>query len=142
MDLLEGLSEEDWDAPTVCPGWSVKDIALHLLGVEIGNLSTRRDGWHTPGPDDPTRLGSWVADFNESWVSSTRRMSTRLLSHLLGETAAEMEQYFATVDLSDVTAVVSWASADPVPMWLDVAREYTERWVHQQQIRDAIGRPP
>jgi hypothetical protein len=26
-------------------------------------------------------------------------------------------------------------------VWLDVAREYTERWVHQQQIRDALGRP-
>ena len=26
-------------------------------------------------------------------------------------------------------------------MWLDVAREYTEFWVHQQQVRDAVGRP-
>lgn len=26
-------------------------------------------------------------------------------------------------------------------MWLDAAREYTEFWVHQQQIRDATGRP-
>ena len=27
-------------------------------------------------------------------------------------------------------------------MWFDVARELTERWHHQQQIRDAVGRPP
>ena len=26
-------------------------------------------------------------------------------------------------------------------MWLHIAREYTERWHHQQQIREAIGRP-
>lgn len=26
-------------------------------------------------------------------------------------------------------------------MWLDVAREYTERWLHQQHIRDAVNRP-
>lgn len=26
-------------------------------------------------------------------------------------------------------------------MWLDVAREYMERYVHQQQIREATGRP-
>jgi hypothetical protein len=25
-------------------------------------------------------------------------------------------------------------------MWLDIARDYTERWVHDQQIRDAVGR--
>jgi hypothetical protein len=36
---------------------------------------------------------------------------------------------------------VWWAGPDPAPVWLDVAREYTERWVHQQQIRDATGRP-
>jgi hypothetical protein len=29
----------------------------------------------------------------------------------------------------------------PAPVWLDVAREYTEYWVHQQQVRDAVGRP-
>jgi hypothetical protein len=26
-------------------------------------------------------------------------------------------------------------------VWLDVAREYTERWVHQQQIWEATGHP-
>jgi hypothetical protein len=36
---------------------------------------------------------------------------------------------------------VSWAGSDPAPVWLDVAREYTERWLHQQHIRDAVARP-
>jgi hypothetical protein len=26
-------------------------------------------------------------------------------------------------------------------VWLDVAREYTEYWVHQQQVRDGVGIP-
>ena len=26
-------------------------------------------------------------------------------------------------------------------MWLDCARDFTEDWVHQQQIRDAVGIP-
>jgi hypothetical protein len=30
---------------------------------------------------------------------------------------------------------------EPTPVWLDLAREYTERWCHQQQIRDAVGQP-
>jgi hypothetical protein len=25
--------------------------------------------------------------------------------------------------------------------WLDIAREYTERWVHQQQICEAVNKP-
>ena len=32
VDLLSGLSAEDWNKPTACPRWSVKDIATHLLG--------------------------------------------------------------------------------------------------------------
>lgn len=35
---------------------------------------------------------------------------------------------------------VSWASDGPVPLWFDMARELTERWVHQMQIREAVGR--
>jgi hypothetical protein len=27
------------------------------------------------------------------------------------------------------------------PNWFDVGRDYTERWHHQQQIRDAVGAP-
>ena len=36
---------------------------------------------------------------------------------------------------------IDWAGPEPAPIWLHVAREYTERWVHQQHIRDAVGRP-
>jgi hypothetical protein len=27
-------------------------------------------------------------------------------------------------------------------LWFDIAREFTEHWHHQQQIRDATGQPP
>ena len=38
---------------------------------------------------------------------------------------------------------VKWATgSEPTPVWLDVAREYMERYVHQNQIRQATGRPP
>jgi hypothetical protein len=37
---------------------------------------------------------------------------------------------------------VSWAGPEPAPVWFDLAREFTERWHHQQQIRDATGQPP
>ena len=53
MTLLAGLSASEWRLPTACPGWSVHDIAAHLLGVEVGNVSARRDHWALgPGPDD------------------------------------------------------------------------------------------
>jgi hypothetical protein len=36
---------------------------------------------------------------------------------------------------------VSWAGETESENWMDVGRQYTERWHHQMQIRDATGRP-
>ena len=38
LELLEEPDFEEWDAPTACPGWSVKDVAAHLLGDDVGRL--------------------------------------------------------------------------------------------------------
>lgn len=45
------------------------------------------------------------------------------------------------IPTSDAPGIpVSWAGPDAAPTWLHVARKYTERWTHQQHIRDAVGR--
>ena len=31
--MLAGLAAEDWQAPTSCPGWTVRDMAGHTLGM-------------------------------------------------------------------------------------------------------------
>jgi hypothetical protein len=36
---------------------------------------------------------------------------------------------------------VAWAGEASSPVWFDIGREYTERWLHQQQIREAVGAP-
>ena len=32
IELLRSLDDEDWEKPTECEGWSVRDIAAHVLG--------------------------------------------------------------------------------------------------------------
>jgi len=32
LELFSEFDAEDWKKPTICPGWTVKDIGLHLLG--------------------------------------------------------------------------------------------------------------
>ncbi len=39
LDLLAGLTDDEWARPTACAGWSVKDVALHILGGDLGNLA-------------------------------------------------------------------------------------------------------
>ena len=45
LQPLAALTEEEWSRPTVCAGWSVKDVALHLLGDDVGRLSRKRDSF-------------------------------------------------------------------------------------------------
>jgi uncharacterized protein (TIGR03083 family) len=141
--LLSGLSAEEWKKPTACAGWLVKDVAAHLLGDEIGNLSRRRDEYSTIGRSikDWDELVAIINALNAQWVEAARRVSPRLLCDLLAFTGEQMCAYFQTLDPYTTGGPVSWAGSDPAPVWLDLAREYTERWLHQQHIRDAVGQP-
>ena len=60
--LLTSLTGGDWTQPTSCPGWSVHDVAAHLLGVELGNVSVRRDRWGL-GPGEGENLDTWLNRF-------------------------------------------------------------------------------
>jgi uncharacterized protein (TIGR03083 family) len=145
LDLLESLTPEEWGRPTVCPGWNVQDIAAHLLADDVGRLSRGRDGHSNPdfaaGLDISTLPGLIAAidRQNALWVEAMRRASPPVLIDLLRLTGEQMASYFATLDLEAMGGPVDWIGPEPAPVWLDLAREYTERWVHQQQIRDAVG---
>ncbi len=143
LGLLSDLPPGDWERPTPCPGWTVHDLAAHLLGDDISQLA-RRDGHR--GLSIQARGYSDLVDAlnraNQAWVDAARRISPRLLVDLLEVVGAQADEYLASLDPFETGPVVSWAGPDPAPMWLHVAREYTERWLHQQQIRDAVGRAP
>jgi uncharacterized protein (TIGR03083 family) len=143
-ELLAGLKPEDWEQPTVCNGWTVKDVALHLLAVDTSNISRKRDGFSLT-PKKPIRsnqdLLEFINDLNQSWISAGQRISTALLTDLLRFVGQQVTAYFYTIDPFALGEPVSWAGPEPAPLWLDLAREYTERWHHQQHIRDAVRKP-
>ncbi|HLX56421.1 MAG TPA: maleylpyruvate isomerase family mycothiol-dependent enzyme [Ktedonobacteraceae bacterium] len=146
LELFSELEAEDWEKPTICPGWTVKDIGLHLLGDDIGYLSGARDHFSNPflRSKDLQEWKSLVISINEAnelWVKATARISPKLLSDLLALTGKQFYEYMQSLDQMATGRVVSWAGPEPAPVWLDTAREYTERWLHQQQIRDAVKKP-
>jgi uncharacterized protein (TIGR03083 family) len=141
IELLGGLNRDEWSRPTACTGWDVRDVALHILGGDLSNTSRRRDGAAvaTWGPgEDP---GAFLARLNQEWVEATRRLSPRVIVELLRTSGAPLFTYFDSLDTAVLGERVSWAGPGPAPLWLDIAREYMERWIHQQHIRDAVGRP-
>ena len=146
LELFSKLEAQEWEQPTICSGWTVKDIGLHLLGDDIGYLSGARDHFSNPffQNKDLQRWKSLVNNINEAnelWVKATARISPKLLADLLDLTGKQFYEYVQSLDQMATGGVVNWAGPDPAPVWLDIAREYTERWVHQQQIRDAVKKP-
>jgi Mycothiol maleylpyruvate isomerase N-terminal domain len=140
LTLLVSLSDAQWAASTIAPAWAVKDIALHLLDVDLSWLARGRDHDETgfiPVPADHEEFVRALAQRNERWVDGTRSLSPRLITGLLRWSGEQLDAYLGTVDLAGPSSVY-WAGE--VPLWFDLAREFTERWVHYQQIREAA--PP
>jgi len=126
----------------VAGSWTVKDVASHLLGGELGILSRRRDGWAPGAPPGSYReLVALIDGLNRSWVEASQRLSPALLVDLIEHTGRQSCAWFASLDPEAPGDSVDWAAPGPAPVWMELAREYTERWHHQQQIREAVGRP-
>ena len=140
--LLRGLSPDEWNAPTVAGAWTVKDVAAHLLDTTLRRLSMHRDAYEPP-PRQVTSISALVNDLNGEGVSFARRLSPEMLADLHERYGAQLAGFFAGLDpFAEAKWGVSWAGEERSPMWFDVARELTEKWHHQQQIRDATGRAP
>jgi uncharacterized protein (TIGR03083 family) len=141
LATLASLSRAEWDAPTVCAGWSVKDIAAHLLADDLGAVSRGRDGHTASWFEGPwAELLAYINRQDEAWVDAMRRLSGELLVELLLFSGERAFAYYRSLNLDALGHPVDWAGPQPAPVWLDVAREYTERWLHSQQIYDALGR--
>ncbi|WP_212735514.1 maleylpyruvate isomerase N-terminal domain-containing protein [Herbidospora galbida] len=75
LDLLDGLSPDDWTRPTVCPGWDVHDVVAHLVHDYARRLSGSRDGHHGDGFRDGETLPVFLARVNEEFVRAARAFS-------------------------------------------------------------------
>lgn len=143
MTLLRGLAPTAWGRPTACALWSVKDIAAHLLDGNLRRLSFGRDGLSAT-PDTPVSsyadLVGYLNRLNADWTAATRRLSPRVLIELLDFTSGPVHAFFRSLDPhAPALFGVAWAGEEGSQNWFDIGREYTERWLHQQQIREAVG---
>lgn len=144
LHLLSSLTEEEWEYRTVSPRWEVRDVAAHLLDTALRKLSMVRDGWFAEKqiPQTPQEVVLLVNRLNQEGVSVFRRLSPPVLIDLMKSACEQSADFHESLDpFAQATFNVSWAGEETSANWFDTARELTERWHHQQQIRLATGRP-
>jgi uncharacterized protein (TIGR03083 family) len=137
--LLTGLSEQQWQTPTPLPGWSVHNVVAHIIGTE-----SVLHGIGTPDADiDVSTLAHVRNDVgvaNECWVR-----------HLGAESGADLHQRFHTLTadrrkrLTDMS-VDDWNAPTLTPVGPDSFGRFMrirvfDCWMHEQDIRDALGKP-
>ena len=144
IELLKSLSLEEWDRQTVAKLWKVKDVASHLLDGNLRGLSTSRDSYFGEKPDNVQSyqdIVGFLNNLNMSWTSATKRLSPQVITNLLEITGKEYTEHLKTLNPFDNAIFsVAWAGQETSSNWFHIAREYTEKFLHQQQIRDAVGR--
>lgn len=142
--LLEHLSEADWEKQTVAVKWKVKDVVSHLLDGNIRALSLQRDryaGEKPEGIQHYQELVDWLNSLNADWIKASRRISPGVLTYLHKVTGPLVSEYYASLDpWGQAIFPVDWAGEKTSLNWMHLAREYSEKWHHQQQIRDATKR--
>lgn len=145
IELLRSLAPDDWNRPTIAPRWTVKDVAAHLLDTQLRKLSFGRDACSpSPPPSIATDrdLVSFIDRLNAEGVAVYGRLSPPVLIAWMEQTSREAASYYVSLDpFAPARFGVSWAGESVSPNWFDIARELTERWHHQQQIRLAVHDP-
>jgi len=144
VELLRSLSEDEWDLQTVAPAWKVRDAAAHLLDTPLRKLSLARDRCFVErvAIHSPQDLAALVNRLNFEGVNVYRRLSPAILIDLMTVACEQSARFHESLDpFAPAAFAVSWAGEDQSLNWFDTARELTERWHHQQQIRLATNRP-
>jgi uncharacterized protein (TIGR03083 family) len=145
LELLRSLKADEWEMQTVAPLWKVKAVAAHLLDTQLRKLSRVRDGYSSMPPPQFTSHDDFLAfidRLNREGVEMYRRLSPAVLISLMEIASREYAEFHQKLDpMAESAFSVSWAGEATSLNWFDTARELTERWHHQQQIRLATNRP-
>jgi uncharacterized protein (TIGR03083 family) len=144
VDLLGSLAPGEWELQTVAPLWKVRDVAAHLLDTVLRKLSMVRDACYVEAVTirSPQDVVALVNRLNAEGVTVYRRLSPPILIEMMKSACEQSARFHESLDpFAPATFNVSWAGEEKSLNWFDTARELTERWHHQQQIRLVTNRP-
>ena len=135
--LLESLELAEWALPTDCPGWSVQDNVSHIIGTESMILG-REAPAHDPGEKDwvknPIGANNEIqVDYRRSWTPE------KVLDEYREVTSERIKILEAYSD--DDLAADSWTPVGPGTVRDLIAVRVMDCWVHEQDIRRAVGKP-
>jgi uncharacterized protein (TIGR03083 family) len=135
--VLAGLDDEQWQAPTPLPGWTVHDVTAHLIGTE-----SMLQGVATPDADvDVSTLNhvrNDIGAMNERWVRKLRGIGPTDMLERFRATTADRREALTTMSAADWNQITATpAGPDTYGRFMRV-RDF-DCWMHLHDIRDALA---
>jgi uncharacterized protein (TIGR03083 family) len=129
LALVDELGPTDWDRPSLCEGWSCRDVLAHVVSTDRAVTTGRILLWHMPGRDAQAAGDKAIEAWRERSIAELRGtaevMGRRLLKLLWGASR------------------VAWDARVPTPFGRLPVRALAEErihdlWVHNRDISVAV----
>ncbi|WP_369260668.1 maleylpyruvate isomerase family mycothiol-dependent enzyme [Streptomyces sp. R35] len=137
-ELVQPLVEGEWNRRTPCPGWSVRDLVSHVIGLDCEMLGDPRP-IHTL-PRDLYHVTNEHQRYMEMQVDVRRHHTAPEMTSELEYTIIRRNRQLRNENRQPDTKVRA-------PLGTEVTLEHAMRnrafdvWVHEQDLRAALGRP-
>ncbi|WP_320784872.1 maleylpyruvate isomerase family mycothiol-dependent enzyme [Streptomyces sp. CRN 30] len=137
-ELVAPLVEGEWNRRTPCPGWSVRDIVSHVIGMDCEMLGDPRP-IHTL-PRDLYHVRTDHQRYMEMQVDARRHHTGPEMTSELEYTIIRRNRQLRNESRDPETTVRG-------PLGVDLTLEQAMRnrafdvWVHEQDLRAALGQP-
>ncbi|CAM5516318.1 MULTISPECIES: maleylpyruvate isomerase family mycothiol-dependent enzyme [Streptomyces] len=137
-ELVKPLAESEWNRRTPCPGWSVRDIVSHVIGMECEMLGDPRP-IHTL-PRDLYHVQSDFARYMEMQVDVRRHHTSPEITAELEYVLIRRARQIRNESRSPETKVrAPLGTEQTLEMALNL-RAF-DVWVHEQDLRTTLGQP-
>ena len=124
--LIQALTPAEWATPSRCTGWTVGDVAAHVVGGMADVAALRLEGLGTP-------------EVTDRQVGERRGRAPAEIADELGATIK------ATADLLGAFDDAAWGMPSPggfdFTLGEGVEALWHDAWLHGEDIRSALGRP-
>ena len=136
-EVCTPLTPPEWDLPTDCPGWSVRDNVSHLIAIERRLLGLPADPALT---EYPAYVQNDIGRFNENAIALRRTRAGADVLTEFNEVTAQRERALAAMSTEDFDKV-GWSPVGEVPYRRFMNVRIFDCWAHEQDIRRAVDRP-
>lgn len=136
-DLAAGLDDTQWQAASPCPGWTVGDLVAHTIDIEQVLAQDPRPD-HEPDWDALPHATGEVGRFTEVGVDWRRG---RPASEVVAELRATAARRLAQIEAVPVGGEVLSPFGRPTSVERLMRVRTLDAWVHEQDIRTAVGHP-